>query len=211
MLLNYEDPPSVGPLRQGEILRDVFEHRVTYAAIAPARPIVPADSIRHALVVVLNNVCYLQWDFKARAEEDEWATESGVEAEEVGREAEVQTSDREEEPEENQSLVPYIHLCELVQGEKLLRRPSMNAGELKKMRELGRERYYCLPAAPVGEGDALPEFFIDFKKTFAMATPSLYEGIRAGGVERIAVVPPVYLQDLIQRYHAFHSRVGLLD
>jgi hypothetical protein len=72
-------------------------------------------------------------------------------------------------------------------------------------------RYHYFPRAAVGEGHDLPEAYVDFKKGFAVSTESLYDGVRAGGVRRIAVVPPVHLHDLVQRYHAFHSRVGLPD
>lgn len=207
MRLRYEDPPSVGPLRQGEILGDVFEHRVTYAAIGPARPSIGVNPISHPLVVVLNNVCDLQEDFKARAEEDKRGTESGVKAEAVVDD--VPTADRDEKAEEPQRYVPYVHLCCLVGAEQLLRRPSISRGELDKLRKFARVRFHYFPGAAVGDGGSLPEVFVDFMKTFALPTPSLYEGMTAGGVRRIAVVPAIWVHDLVQRYHAFHSRVGL--
>ncbi len=87
----------------------------------------------------------------------------------------------------------------------------MKKADLEPIRKGNRPRFHSLAEATVGEGEGLPELFIDFRKAFAIPTLSLYGAIGAGAVQRVAVVQPVYLYDLIHRYHSYHSRVGLPD
>jgi hypothetical protein len=50
---------------------------------------------------------------------------------------------------------------------------------------------------------------MDFRKVLAVPTGFLYEGIRGGGVQRLAVVPAFHIHDIVHRYHGYHSRVAL--
>ena len=53
--------------------------------------------------------------------------------------------------------------------------------------------------------------FLDFKKSMTLPASNLYEGIRNGELRRGAVIPPIYVHDLVQRFYSFMSRVGLPD
>jgi hypothetical protein len=57
----------------------------------------------------------------------------------------------------------------------------------------------------------MPELYIDFKRVFGVFTAELYDGITNGGVIRKAVVPSIYLHDLMHRFFGFLSRVGVPD
>ena len=58
---------------------------------------------------------------------------------------------------------------------------------------------------------ALPDLFLDFKKALALPTALLYQVAQEGTVERVAIVPPIYLHDLIHRFYNFLSRVAVPD
>jgi hypothetical protein len=81
----------------------------------------------------------------------------------------------------------------------------------KRIRQNQDERFHQLAGAPINgpQAASLPPLFLDFKKTFTVPTSALYSAIQAQGVERVALIPPVFLQDLMHRYFGFHSRVGL--
>lgn len=57
----------------------------------------------------------------------------------------------------------------------------------------------------------LPALVADFKKFLAFSVPGLYLAIQAGHIDRVALVPPVYVHDLMHRFFGFLSRVGLPD
>ena len=81
----------------------------------------------------------------------------------------------------------------------------------KRIRQNQDERYHRFEAAPVGEPpvNQLPDLYLDFRKTMALPTGTLYEGLGSGKVMRLAVVPPVFVHDLMHRFYAYLSRIGL--
>ncbi|GAG14521.1 unnamed protein product, partial [marine sediment metagenome] len=58
----------------------------------------------------------------------------------------------------------------------------------------------------VGE---LSDLYLDFQKAIALPCSGLYEALRQNGIKRVAVVPAIYVHDLMQRFYGFWSRVGL--
>ena len=203
MALRYENPPVAGPLVQGEILENLVE------GMAGGFP--PVAGPR--LVVVMNNVCDLQGDSEAREAEPDIGTVAGA----IGARAEEgdATTDRVEEAEEPHSIVPHLFMCDLIYPEKVKRRMGYNEKAFKKnlerIRNSNEARFHCLAPAGIEGGGSLEELVIDFKKTFTVPTASIYEGIRARQITRRAIVPAIYLHDLIQRLHSYLSRVGLPD
>jgi hypothetical protein len=84
----------------------------------------------------------------------------------------------------------------------------------KRVKKNQDERYRCLPIADIGIPSikVLPTSYMDFKKTIGLPTFAVYQGIAASeGISRVAVVPPVYLHQLIHRFFGFLSRIGLPD
>ena len=86
-------------------------------------------------------------------------------------------------------------------------------GELwRRIRQNQDERYHKLDASPYRIAPwfgILPDFYIDFKKTFALPTEQVYSALGAGYIRRVATVPHTYIHHLMQRFFGFLSRVGV--
>lgn len=189
MPFTYEPcPPNDGPLSQGEILGDVWEYRLEHPATEPSESPPPFRPVCHPLMIVLTAACDLEWDHSLRAR-------SG-------------TPDVDASLENEPSHVPYVFLCDLY-GEAEVRPRAPGSDIWKRMRQNQDERYHRLEGAFIsGTTEQLPELYLDFKKTIALPTATLYVAISKGGVRRIAVVPPVFVHSLVQRYYSFLARVG---
>ncbi len=203
MALRYQKIPVTEPLVQGEILENLV------GSAADGFPMI----VPHPLVVVMNNVCDLRWDSEAREAERDIGTVAGMI--DAGAEEGVATTDREGEAEEHPSLVPQVFICDLIYPNNLKQRMGYNAKEykrnLERIQKSNDARFHYLAPADIEGGGSLAELVMDFKKTFAVPTLSIYEGIGTGQITRRAIVPAIYLHDLIQRYHSYLSRVGLPD
>lgn len=55
------------PLRQGEILSSLIQHKLNINSLSSSRPIL--DPIAHPFAIVVSQDCDLDWDYKARHEE----------------------------------------------------------------------------------------------------------------------------------------------
>ncbi len=191
----YEPSSRIGPLAQGELLQDVWEHRAIALPNEPSpNDLTPVESERHDFAFVLNAACDLQWDYEARQKLAE-TQGPGL------RSAEAAASN---------TLVPCVLLCDAYLRESI--RPLVEGRDIWRRIDGNTDiRYHHFASAPVREGnETIDEVFVDFKKTFSVPTQLLYDAIGADGITRVGVVPPVYVHD-IQRYFAFHSRVGLPD
>lgn len=190
MPFEYIDPSVPGPLRQGEILSDVWEHRAEYPPIRLDEGTdVNIQPISHPRLIVMSQDCDLVQDFEARRKLNE-----------------LQQS--EETEREVARLLPHILLCELYERDEI--RSRFQSDLWRRVTQNQDERYHCLPAAPLAnEKGRLSEFFLDFKKILCLPTDRLYEGLESTQIGRVAVVPPIYLHDLIHRFYSFHSRVAL--
>lgn len=196
MALAYE-PAEVGDtIRQGEVLGPILRHR---AVFPPRRiPLGSEVAVRSSLldlVVVLSPDCDLTWDHEMRFLDCWEEAEAGVDANEHTR------------------AVEEVLMCRLhAYGE--IRPRFREQGDVWG-RVLGNqdERYHHLDGAPVGgeSGLYLHDLFIDFKKAISMPTEELYDGILAGDIERVALLPAYYVHDLIHRFYGFLSRVALPD
>lgn len=186
----YDESPLWGPLRQGEILVDVWEHVADLssrrvAAGEPAR----VHPIHHELMIVMNAECDLLWDAMARFQRTEPPLPAG---------------------QEDRSLVPYLLACDLYREEQV--RGQIGGSDIwRRVRQNQDERYHRLTAAEIGRPSVgqLPDLYMDFKKVRALPTANVYTAIVPGGIVRKAVVPPVYLHDLMHRFFGFLSRVAI--
>lgn len=206
MALLYKSSPLVGWLRQGELLSDVWEHRPLHPTTEVAlNKTVPLRNVRHALVIMLSPACDLEWDFKARFPEDSSAQSSTSPVMSGAADLQAHSMD-----ESHGALMPHTILCDVYTRDEVL--PLVNnAGVLKRVEKHQDERYQYFPSAFVGEerDHEVPGLYIDFKKTFALPTASIYRGIATSAVDRIGIVPAIYIHDLVHRFYSFLSRVAL--
>ncbi len=217
MSLCYEPSPNSGPLLQGEVLRNVWEHR----------PVFPATGAPEGTRI---NTRPLPTQPNGR---DEPCLRSGMGLQ--GPFSELDQKERyDAQPNLDESapaLVNHILLCDVYTYKEI--RPRIAGSHIwKRVQQNQDVRYHRFPVAPVGEPPAtdpppeqpkdsdseddlppgfMPALFLDFKKTMTLPTSSLYEGLRNGGIERVLAVPPIYVHDLAQRFYSFMSRVGLPD
>ena len=200
MPLRYDPPPIDGPLLQGELLADIWEHRSLYPPVEhPTNVDIDIASIKHDLMVVMSAACDLEFDFKER-----FPTGELQEPENLPWEAEKQ-----------HKIVPYLQLCDaFYEAGFRAGIDQLMASKIWQRVQTNQDvRYHHLAAAPIGQPvtETLADLYLDFKKTLALPTASVYEALRLGGVRRVAVLPPIYVHDLLQRHGSFHGRIGTPD
>ncbi|MGQ0642550.1 MAG: hypothetical protein ACT4P6_17540 [Gemmatimonadaceae bacterium] len=181
---------QAGALRQGEIIGPVVLNRV--------RPDAPSDGVVadaivpnvHPLMIVMHADCDLEQDFNHRAS---FAEGTAVD-------------------ESHMRIVPETLLCDVFKASDFFDHLPKGDDLRKPIRKNQNERYHYMPESPVqNSADVLPPFLLDFKRTFMEQTASLYHSIAVGQTARKAVVPPIYVHDLMQRFFSFHARVGVPD
>lgn len=190
MALTYDPSPSSGELRQGEIVGEVWEHRPTLAAGQSVEGAVgQIQSSHHARMMVMTQDCDLAQDYTVRSKKG--SIPDGL------------------ADESDPGVLPHILLCDVfAEGEIKLSVAGIEAW--RRIKQNQNERYHALQAGQIkGTQDSLPELFLDFKKTFGFPTNRLYQGLSKGAVSRVAVVPPIFLHDLLHRFYTFLSRVAL--
>lgn len=195
MAFIYDIPPNPGFVIQGKILGNIWEHRPLHPPVEiPEGSFIEVDSVHHPLMIVMTAVCDLEQDFRKRFPGD--ASQRDYSSPHLD--------------ESDPHLVPHILLCEVFKEEKI-RQPSMGRELWRRVSQNQDERYHHLPVGDIGNPavDQLPNLYLDFKKTIALPTSSLYEGLRGGQVRRVAVFPAVFIHDLMHRFYGFLSRVGL--
>jgi hypothetical protein len=107
-------------------------------------------------------------------------------------------------------LLPEVLLCDLYGDREIRARTPSGSKDNRTVNQNQNERFHRLPAARISNSDqSLPELFLDFRQTYMDKTESLYRGVIAGSIVRIAIIPPIYVHDLMHRFFGFHSRVGL--
>lgn len=184
MALVYEQP-GPGALRQGEILAQVCLHR----SLSPSIEVDDLDieSIVHPFVIVMHADCDLEQDYAVRFSGDAFDVNSP-------------------------KLIPEILICDLFAEAEIRTRNAMDSAMFRRAKQNQDERYHRLHAASIeGRDGELQDFFIDFKRSFMERPRSLYAAIETGYCSRIAIVPPIYVHDLMHRFFGFHSRVGTPD
>ena len=196
MPFKYDIPPNSGPLRQGELLGDIWEHRPPHPPVEmPQGSTVEVTSIHHPFMIVMTADCDLEQDFNARFSEKNAAEQA------------AETTAEQKHP----ALVPHVLLCEVYDSNQI--RPRVPGSDVwKRIQQNQDERYHHFPPAQIGDRpvDEFLDLYLDFKKTLALPTENLYLAL-AQGVSRLALVPSPYIHDLMHRFYGFLSRVGLPD
>jgi hypothetical protein len=191
--LVYLESPTNGALKQGEIISEVYEFQPIHPTRQPSGESgTPVQPIHHPHLVVMNPECDLLWDYQARVNDREQA--KGFAA-----------------ARDHPSLLPHVLMCELYQQDEIRDRSTIGSDIWKRIRQNQDERFHHLYAAPVGDSQAteLPDLYLDFKKILTLPTHLLYEALKSPKIRRLAVVPPVYVQDVMHRFYGFLGRVGV--
>jgi hypothetical protein len=80
------------------------------------------------------------------------------------------------------------------------------------MKQSQDERYHRLEFEAITiNGEQRTDLLLDFRKVFMIHTQDLYDALVPGGIQRLGVIPPVFLHDMMHRSFAYMSRVGLPD
>jgi len=149
-------------------------------------------------MMVMVQDCDLLWDFQARFPTDEAQEVYEPEAEDI---------------DAHKNCVSRTTLCDVFRHEELRDRVP-GADVWRRIKQNQDERYHHFEPANIScpqgdERDPLPDLYLDFKKTLALPTRQLYQGLRSGDVSRTAVVPPIFWHDLAHRFFGYLSRVAL--
>ena len=189
----YFASPESGPLRQGEILSGVSE--LTYDLDELIQNIPSESSVKvrvkqHPLAIVLSPDCDLEWDYNAR----------------------------EGDANPDTKLISHVLMCDLEDESAL--RPVRGSSPLNRIiksdhRNMVRgnrdERYHYLPVSRTSSGSELQEFYIDFKRLFAVQTDYLIRLSQTNRTERLGILKSPWVQHLSHRFTFFLGRVGLPD
>jgi hypothetical protein len=188
MPLAYQAGESTGPVRQGEVLGPIVLHE----ALFPPRRIpksadVLVGSTKIDLALVLSPDCDLTWDYDARFNDFERRDDAAQAVESV--------------------LMCQLHSRAEIRGR------FQEQGDLWRRVEGNHDRrYHHIPGAAIAESGAyLHSLYLDFKKVISVPSDRLYDGVLAGDIERIALLPEYYVHHLIHRFYGFLSRVALPD
>lgn len=189
-------PSPSAALRQGEILANLVEHRAAVPArdlsIAPIVEVVDVREFAHPWLVVLSADCDLDQDYQVRVPTAEILVRNDF------------------EHRRGRRLMDYILVCPaFLESEVRVRLPPGSAiwDRVKGNQDV---RYHRIEAGEIAFGmRVVPELFLDFLRSFTLPADSIYDALESPAVERVAVIPPVYVHALVQRYFAFQSRIGL--
>ena len=184
----YSNSSSSGTLRQGEILSGVNE--ITFSLDELSQDILSGSTVRvgvkeHPLTIVLSPDCDLEWDYKAR---------KGI----------ANNPDNK--------FISHVLLCDL-EDEDALRIDRVKARQdRRRVKDNRDERYHYLQASQTNCGSQMSEFYIDFKRLFAVQTDYLVRlTTESRQISRLGVLKPPWVQHLSHRFTFFLGRVGLPD
>ncbi len=198
MAFVYAPPPSDGELRQGEILTGLYElqpRRSPTATIEDEE--IPVEPIIHPRVMIMTADCDLLQDFSARTSYEDRIGDTGIE-------------------QEISNMLPSVLLCDLYIQEELRSRVPKGSEIWRRIEQNQNERYQHLISAPIvnSDSDRLPDLYMDFKKLITIPPYWLYKGLERPDtykLKREAVVPVIYLQQVMHRFFGFQSRIGTPD
>ena len=200
MPLEYESPLPFESIRQGEILTGVCLLTPQHLPVALVEDeAVPFLSVSHNRMIVVNPDCDLDADFNVRFQPPDV----------------LRTPGDWPDTGNHHSLVPVVWLCDVFEESEIRGsgQPIASSDLWRRVRANQDERYHRFPPSQFRESatQGLPELFLDFRKTYAVSTEWLYRAIAESAIQRVALVPSVYLHDFVQRYYSYYARVGLPD
>ena len=183
----YFKSPDAGPLRQGEILQGVRE--ITFKTESLPQNIshgmnIPIDVRLHPRTIVLSPDCDLEWDYQAR--------KGGANP--------------------NTKLMSHILICDLEDDATLRETKRVSSRrEFDRVKQNREERYHYLRSSTTDSGAQVGEFYIDFKRMFALPSEYVTYESESGRVARLGILKPPWTQHLTHRFTFFLGRIGLPD
>jgi len=178
-------PPNSSPLRQGEILENLFElqPRVSPGKTVDVEQETMLDRIDHPYAIVVSQDCDLEWDYKARqgqASEDK--------------------------------ILTHVLFCALFLRDEIKIRSRLKSDLMKRVDQNQDERYHRFDEAPVADtGYSLPELYADFKTIFSLPIEFVYSLTLGDHATRRGFLPSPYVQDFMHRLYSFLGRVAIPD
>ncbi len=180
-------PPPREQFRQGEVLGSLAELQFDATQVSEETlrsPEPPAIWHIHPWVIILSPDCDLEWDHKARLEQENIDTKT----------------------------IAHVLLCDLEDLDALRQSNRVMQSRQQNLVVDNRdERYHHIPQAHTDSGAQLNEFFVDFKRTFSVPTDYLYALARQELVTRHGFLKAPWVQHLADRFTYFLGRVGLPD
>src|SRR5207249_1307244 len=117
--------------------------------------------VRHPLITILSPDCDLEQDYRAR-----FVTHGNTE-------------------DSNPDILVHITVCDAFSAVEIKQR----AREWRRVFRNQNERYHRLSLASLELPTAIEDdLFLDFKRTFALPTDKLYDGIASGGVRTLGFI-----------------------
>jgi len=176
-----------GQLRQGEVIEAIRELRFNLTNISEetigAQSLL-VDRVDHPWTIVLSPDCDLDWDFKAR----------------MGLLEQPSTK-----------RISHVLLCDL-EDESALRAERVTTSKNRALVKENRdERYHFIPSGEVENASILPEFYVDFKRVFALPADYIYAVAESNLVTRHGFLKVPWVQHLAHRFTYFLGRVALPD
>jgi hypothetical protein len=189
--LDYGEPPASGEIRQGELLKNVVEHRPAVAMDTSPHP-PQFTPIVHDVVLVLSPDCDLERDYHTRFPDK----------------APEYHAKRVKQKGPQPWQLHHIRVCEVFDGQSI--KPQMtNSGFLDDARKKTHDRFYQIPGGGVPAGQQFPELFLDFKMIFGMAPEALYAAMEAGSILRLGILQHPFITDVVSRSLVFEGRIAL--
>ena len=176
----YRPSPNEGALRQGEILANVIELRVTIDSLkAGGSP--DLSRIIHPYAMVVSQDCDLAQDF----------------------------IEREKDQKKVSRLIPSILFCQVIDAATLKSTVDGRTWDRVKINKDERFHFLqTIRPDQDKEHQGLPELGIDFKRYFSIPTEEVYFRLQSEIKRRCVFFSP-YLEHLSTRFYYFQSRVAL--
>ena len=186
----YEQSPSSGYLRNGEILSGLriptiqwqFESKID---LREERDL---TVISHPYVVVVSQECDLYWDYVARSRDD--SSGEGLGNKDISE----------------------ILVADLYTMAELTASSDIRVKAWGRIKKLENPRYHSLEAATdEDEGIDIPERSVDFKSMFGVDPNLMYSLLAQDDIQRLGRLANGYRLQMIQRLMAYQGRVDLPD
>lgn len=165
-------------------MKGVYEHRpkILPTYRPDAKEAVLADSYEHPMLLIVSSWCDLVRDYAVRSGQSD----------------------------KKSNLLDYVLTCGVYDKADI--KENFDNPRLWEIAKSNKDtRYHKIKAAATAGGEEFPELFLDFKRFLAVPLAGLYDAIEAKKVKRVARIPPLYREEIMQRFYNFHSRVSLPD